>query len=511
MRPGRRVTNTRKEPQKSPVVGIISAAKNRVKRDKMTYPTGSERLDPGDNPKVNSTTSIESLITTLAPIFGDRLSTTDADRADHAADVSHHGPHPPQAVCWPLTTDEVVSAVNACRENRVPLIPYGTGTAVEGGVVAVSGGLCLDTSRMDRILDVQARDMDATVQAGVTREQLNRHLATLPDQVFFPVDPGADASLGGMAATSASGSNTVRYGSMRDRVLSLKAVMADGSVVRTAGRARKSVAGYDLTALLVGSEGTLAVITEVTLRLSPIPEAISAAVCCFETIESAIDAVIDCLVAGIPLARMELLDEIQIEAVNRFSGLQNTVLPTVFFEFNGSESAVLEQSEAAGRITTKHGGSEFRFATDDAERRRLWQARHDGYYATLGLREGSTGYVTDVCVPVTALAEAIARTRHELRDCSIPAPLFGHVGDGNFHVVFPILPGDAEELAEVQSISDRIANHALALGGTTTGEHGIGLGKRHLLEREHETGVAVMRSIKQALDPLGILNPGKVL
>lgn len=460
---------------------------------------------------MTSTSNIEGLIETLTPIFGDRLSTTDADRANHAADVSHHGPHPPQAVCWPLTTDDVVSAVNACRQDRVPLIPYGTGTAVEGGVAAVSGGLCLDTSRMNRILDVQARDMDATVQAGVTREQLNRHLATLPDQVFFPVDPGADASLGGMAATSASGTSTVRYGSMRDRVLSLEAVMADGSTVRTAGRSRKSVAGYDLTALLVGSEGTLGIITEVTLRLSPVPEAIAAAVCCFDSIEAAVNAVIDCLVAGIPLARMELLDEVQIEAVNRYSELDNTVLPTVFFEFNGSEAAVLEQSEAAGRITAVHGGSEFRFATDDAQRNRLWQARHDGYYATLGLREGSTGYVTDVCVPVTALAEAIARTRKELVDCDIPSPIFGHVGDGNFHVVFPILPGDADELSEVQAISDRIAGHALELGGTTTGEHGIGLGKRHLLEREHGTGVAVMRSIKQALDPLGILNPGKVL
>ena len=454
---------------------------------------------------------LAGLLETLAPRFGERLSTSDADRADHAADVSHHGPHPPQAVCWPLTTLEVVAAVDACRRHRVPLIPYGTGTAVEGGVVAVYGGLCLDTGRMDRIVEVHPRDMDATVQAGVTREQLNRHLAELDSGVFFPVDPGADASLGGMAATSASGTNAVRYGTMRDRVLAVEAVMADGSVVRTAGRARKTVAGYDLTALLVGSEGTLGVITEVTLRLAAVPQAISSAVCGFDSIEAAVDAVIDCLVDGIPLARMELLDEVQIEAVNRYSGLDNTVQPTVFFEFHGSEAAVVEQAEAVGRITAGHGGSDFRWATDKAQRERLWQARHDGYYAALGLREGSTGYVTDVCVPVTALAEAIARTRRDLEGCSVPAPIFGHVGDGNFHVVFPIRPGDADELAEVQRISDRIAEHALDLGGTTSGEHGIGLGKRHLLEREHGPGVEVMRAIKRALDPLGILNPGKVL
>ena len=471
-------------------------------------------MPPGDSSIVTDTPQapgFAALLEDLEPIFGERLSTATADCDDHAADVSHHGPRPPQAVCWPVTTLEVVAAVDACRGHRVPLIPYGTGTAVEGGVVAVTGGLCLDTSRMDQILAVHPRDMDATVQAGVTREQLNRHLEEFESGVFFPVDPGADASLGGMAATSASGTNAVRYGTMRDRVLGVEAVMADGSVVQTAGRARKSVAGYDLTALLVGSEGTLGVITQVTLRLAPLPQAIAAAVCGFESIEAAVEAVIDCLVAGIPLARMELLDEVQIEAVNRYSGLDNRVQPTVFFEFHGSDNAVIEQSEHVERITAVHGGSDFRWATDEAQRRRLWQARHDGYYATLGLREGSTGYVTDVCVPVTALAEAIARTRKELEGCSVPSPIFGHVGDGNFHVVFPIRPADADELAEVQRISDRIAEHALDLGGTTSGEHGIGLGKRHLLEREHGAGVDVMRAIKQALDPLQILNPGKVL
>tara|TARA_B100000029_G_scaffold80614_1_gene71880 strand:+ start:584 stop:1480 length:897 start_codon:yes stop_codon:yes gene_type:complete len=298
---------------------------------------------------------------------------------------------------------------------------------------------------------------------------------------------------------------------MRDRVLGLQVVLADGSVVSTAGRARKSVAGYDLTSLMVGSEGTLGVITEVTVRLAPTPEAISAATCGFPSIEQAVETVIDCLVAGIPLARMELLDAVQIEAVNRFSGLQNPICPTIFFEFHGSQASVVEQSEATGRIAAAHGGTGFEWATKEEDRLRLWQARHDGYYATLGLREGSTGYVTDVCVPVTALAEAIARTRALLTGCSVPSPLFGHVGDGNFHVVFPILPGDQRELDEVKTISDQIADIALDLGGTTTGEHGIGLGKRHLLAREHATGITAMRAIKQALDPHGIMNPGKVL
>ncbi len=451
------------------------------------------------------------LLETLSPHFGERLSVSDADRDEHAADVSHHDPARPQVVCWPETTDEVVRVVNACRDLVVPLVPYGAGTAVEGGVVATAGGLCLDTSRMNRILAIHPRDMDATVQAGVTREQLNARLEEQDTGTFFAVDPGADASLGGMAATSASGSNSVRFGTMRDNVLAVEAVMADGSVIRTSGRARKSVAGYDLTALLVGSEGTLGVITEVTLKLAPLPTAIAAAVCPFATIDGAVDAVIECLARGIPLARMELLDEVQMDAVNRYSGFDHARQPTVFFEFLGSESAVVEQSEAVGRIVAEFGGSDFCWATDEAERERLWQARHDGYYATLALREGSIGYVTDVCVPVTAMAECIRRARQELVGCSVPAPLYGHVGDGNFHVVFPIRPGDAAELAEVRRISDAIADHALALDGTITGEHGVGLGKRHLLEREHGPGVAVMRVIKQALDPLGILNPGKVL
>ena len=464
-----------------------------------------------ERPDTVDAAQLAALLETLTSQFPNRISTTESDLAGHAADVSHHQPRAPQAVCWPLTTTEVVAAVDACRKHRVPLIPYGTGTAVEGGVVAVCGGLCLDTSRMNRILAVHPRDMDATVQAGVTHLELNRQLSETETGLFFPVDPGADASLGGMAATSASGSTAVRYGTMRDRVLAVEAVMADGSVVRTAGRARKTVAGYDLTALLVGSEGTLGVITEVTLRLAPVPQAVSAAVCGFDSVEAAVDAVIDCLVDGIPLARMELLDEVQIEAVNHYSGLQNTIQPTVFFEFHGSETAVAEQTEATRQITSRHGGSDFRFATDQDDRDRLWQARHDGYYATLALRDGSTGYVTDVCVPVTALAEAITRTRRELDRTDVPSPLFGHVGDGNFHVVFPIQPGDPDELAQVQQISDRIAEIALDLGGTTTGEHGIGLGKRHLLEREHPAGIAVMKAIKQALDPLDILNPGKVL
>ena len=454
---------------------------------------------------------ITGILPGLAEKLGNRLSTGEDERRDHGADVSHHAAAWPDAVAFPETTEEVAAIVAACASASVPVVPYGTGTAVEGGVVAVAGGLCIDTSRMNRIIEVHPRDLDAVVQAGVTREQLNEWLGREHPGVFFPVDPGADAALGGMVATSASGTNAVRYGTMRGNTLALEVVLADGTVVRTGSRARKSVAGYDLTALFVGSEGTLGVITEATLRLAPVPEASSAAVCPFPDIESAVEAVIDCLVAGVPLARMELLDEVQLDAVNRYSGLDYAVAPTVFFEFHGSAAAVVEQSEAVGRVASRHGGQEFRWATDGGERSRLWQARHDGYYATLGLRDGSIGYVTDVCVPVTALAECIGRTKAELADATVPAPLFGHVGDGNFHVVFPILPGNREELAQVERLSRRIAEIALELGGTCTGEHGIGLGKRELLAREHGPGVEVMRAIKRALDPQGIMNPGKVL
>ena len=453
----------------------------------------------------------EQVIRVLRERFGDRLSAEIASRDEHGHDVSHHKPQPPDAVVFPENTNDVAEIVRLCAAHRVAVIPFGTGTAVEGGVLAVRGGICIDLRRMNRILRASADDRDATVEAGVTRGQLNRHLDELGCGLFFPVDPGADASLGGMAATRASGSAAVYYGTMRDNVLGLTVVLADGRVIRTGGRARKSSAGYDLTRLFVGSEGTLGIITELTLKLARIPEAITAAVCPFDSIEAAVNTVMAVMSAGIPMARIELLDEVQIEAVNRYSGLTNKVAPTLFLEFQGSKSAVVEQAQAAGEILKRHGGGAFTWAADQSERDRLWQARHDAYYASLALRPGGAGYVTDVCVPISQLAECIARTKRQIAGTKIPAPLYGHVGDGNFHVVFIIDPHNPAELAEVEEHSRRIVGFALELGGTCTGEHGIGLGKLDALEQECGEAVDVMRSIKLALDPHNILNPGKVV
>lgn len=447
----------------------------------------------------------------LRALLGERCSELADDQSKHAKDVSHHVGPPPDCVVFPESNDEVVSIVRLCHERHMPLIPFGSGTAVEGGVVAVHGGVCVDLTRMNRIERFSPADMDVTVQAGVTRMQLNKFLDESNTNLYFPIDPGADCTLGGMTATRASGTAAVRYGTMRERVLGLTAILATGEIIRAGSRARKSSAGYDLAHLFVGSEGTLGVITEVTLRLARKPDAISAAVCAFAEIDAAVSAVIAILAAGIPMARMELLDEVQMSAVNRYSGLNYRETPTLFFEFHGSASSVVEQSEAAGAIVRQFSTEPFQWATDETERRRLWQARHDGYYAALALRPNGVGYVTDVCVPISNLAECIRRAKQTLRASRIPAPLFGHVGDGNFHIVFSIDPNSAEELAEVQRLSDELITHALALDGTCSGEHGIGLGKRAALRREFGAGVDVMRAIKAALDPHGIMNPGKVL
>jgi len=440
-----------------------------------------------------------------------RLETALDVRTEHGHDVSHHIARPPQAVLFAESTADVSEAVAVCAAHRVPIIPFGTGTAVEGGVVATRGGLCIDLSRMDGILEVNAADMDASVQAGVTRMQLNRHLEQVAPGLHFPVDPGADASLGGMAATCASGSAAVRYGTMRHNVLGLTVVLADGRTIRTGGRARKSSSGYDLTRLFVGSEGTLGIITEVTLKLARLPTAISAAVCDFPSVEAAVDCVIDVLSAGVPMARIELLDEVQMAASNRFSHLDYAESPTLFIEFQGSPTGVVEDARQVEGFAKRHGGGDFRWAVDAADRERLWRARHDAYYASLALRPNGKGFVTDVCVPVSRLTECILRTKSYLRHTRIPAPLYGHVGDGNYHVVFVIDPDSPHELREVQRISRQITADALAVGGTCTGEHGIGLGKLDELEREHGAAVDVMRAIKAALDPLGLMNPGKVL
>jgi D-lactate dehydrogenase (cytochrome) len=450
------------------------------------------------------------LVTDLRALLGERLSTGVSVREHHSRGETYLPPYPPDAVAFPETTDEVVAVVKACAENGVPMIAFGAGTSLEGHISALHGGVCIDLSRMNRVLRVSPEDMDATVEAGVTHRQLNRQLRGTG--LFFSVDPGADASLGGMAATRASGTTAVRYGTMRENVLGLTVVLADGRVIKTGGRARKSASGYDLTRLFVGSEGTLGVITEVTVRLHGLPEGVSGATCSFETIGGAVDTVITTIQLGIPVARIELLDEVQIDAVNRHSGLTLPVAPTLFLEFHGaSERSVAEQAEMVKEIAAEHGGLGFQWATDSDERARLWKARHDAYFASLALRPGSVGVTTDVCVPISKLAECIVETKKDLASSSMIAPLVGHVGDGNFHLVYVIDPNSEAELAEAKRLNERMVRRALAMGGTCTGEHGVGYGKIGFLEAEHGEGLSVMRMIKRALDPQNVMNPGKMI
>ena len=445
----------------------------------------------------------------LRALLGERLSTSAAVREQHGHDESYHPGHPPDAVAFVLSTEEAAEVVEICARHGRPVIPFGTGTSLEGHVAALHGGISLDLTRMDAVLEVNAEDLDCRVQAGVTRKQLNTYLRDTG--LFFPIDPGADASLGGMTATRASGTNAVRYGTMRENVLGLTVVLADGRVIRTGGRARKSAAGYDLTRLLVGSEGTLGVITEIQLRLYGIPEAISAAVCSFETLEGAVNTVIATIQSGIPVARIELLDEVQMDAINRYSQLDYPVLPTLFFEFHGTERGAEEQVEMVGQIAGEFGGSEFRWARAQEDRAKLWQARHDAYYAALALRPGSKGWATDVCVPISRLAECILETRKDIDASGLLAPIVGHVGDGNFHLSFIIDPDDPEEMKRTEALNDRMVMRALAMNGTCTGEHGIGTGKMKFLQAEHGEAVGVMRQIKLALDPHNIMNPGKIV
>ncbi len=446
----------------------------------------------------------------LCSLLGARFSTDSDVRDTHARDASYHIGTSPDAVVFPETDEEVSAIVKVCSKYNIPIIPYGTGTGVEGAVVANEGTICVSLKEMNRILNVNETDRDAKVQAGVTRGQLNDHLTQLGTQLHFPVDPGADASLGGMVATRASGTSAVHYGTMMENVLGLTVITADGSRIDTGGRARKSAAGYDLTRLFIGSEGTLGVITEITVKLTRLPEAIAAAVCAFPTVEAAVNTVIKVMDVGISIARIELLDKLQMDAVNKYSDLDYEVAPTLFFEFHGSANAVADSSEIAGIIASAHGSSDFRWATDENERNKLWQARYNSYYAALNLRPGSVGYVTDVCVPISRLAECIAKTKSVLTKSNLLATMLGHVGDGNFHVVFPLEPGNNEELAEARIISDQIVDIALDMEGTCTGEHGIGIGKRSALAKEHGSSVDIMRSIKHALDPQNIMNPGKL-
>jgi len=454
---------------------------------------------------------LERLTAELVSALGPgQVSESEAVRAQHGVGESYHPAAPPDLVVWPRSTEEVVAVVDRCRAHGVPIVPFGAGTSLEGHVAALHGGVCLDMTRMNRILRLSLEDMDVSVEAGVTRKQLDARLR--PEGVFFPVDPGADATVGGMVATGASGTTTVRYGAMRENVLSLTVVTAQGRVVRTRSRARKSSAGYDLTRLFVGSEGTLGVITEATLRVYPTPEAISSAVCSFPSLEDAVACVIRTIQLGVPVARIELLDDVQMDAVNRRSGLAYPVAPTLFLEFHGSPAGVAEQSEEVKRIASELGGGDFAWATSEEERRRLWEARHASYEASLALRPGAKGFVTDVCVPVSRLAQCVAEARAGVEEAGLLAPIVGHAGDGNFHVCVLVDPGDPEELARVQEFGERLARRAIELGGTCTGEHGVGYGKAHLLELEHGAeGVELMRSVRAALDPDGIMNPGKVL
>ncbi|HVM67825.1 MAG TPA: FAD-linked oxidase C-terminal domain-containing protein [Acidimicrobiales bacterium] len=453
---------------------------------------------------------IDAVIDDLRASLGDRVSTATAVRDEHGRDEGWHPPAAPDAVAFPMTTEEVVAIVRACATRRVPLVPYGAGTSLEGNVTALHGGVTVDLSRMDRVLEVNVDDLDCRVEAGVTRSSLNRVLAR--DGLFFPIDPGADATLGGMAATRASGTNAVRYGTMKDNVLGLTAVLADGSVVRTGTRARKSSAGYDLTRLLVGSEGTLGVITEVALRLYGVPEVIGGAVCSFATLAGAVRAVIEAVQLGVPVARLELLDEVQVDACNRHSGLALPVEPLLLVEFHGSPVTVADHAAAFEAVASAHGGSGWEWTTDAGARERLWAARHHAYYAAKALRPGALAIPTDVCVPISRLADCIVETRTDIDRTGLLAPIVGHVGDGNFHVVVLFDPSNDDEVAAAHALNARLIARAQAMGGTCTGEHGVGYGKLEFMAGEHGTGaLAMMAAVKRALDPDGILNPGKVV
>lgn len=460
-------------------------------------------------PSVLSDAARAALIADLQRLLGDRCTTGLTQLEHHSHGESWHAPGEPDVVVFPLSTEDVRAAVVAASRHGAPVVPFGIGSALEGHVNAIRGGVSIDLSRMNRVLRVSAEDLDATVEAGVTHRQLNKALANTG--VHFWMDPGADATIGGMAATRASGTTAVRYGTMRDAVLGLTVVLADGLVIRTGGRARKSSSGYDLTRLFVGSEGTLGVITEVTVRLHGLPEAVSAAVCPFDSMEGAVETVITTIQLGIPVARIELLDDVQMEAVNRYSHLTYPAKPTLFFEFHGtSTESVSEHARTVQEIATENGGPDFHWATTTEDRAKLWHARHNAFYAALALRPGSKPWTTDVCVPISRLAECILETRRELQQSRLVAPLVGHVGDGNFHVIFVLNPDDPRELAEAKDINARLVHRALAMGGTCTGEHGVGIGKIEYLTEEHGDALDVMKAIKRALDPDNRMNPGKI-
>ena len=452
----------------------------------------------------------DAVVSELISLLGDRFTTAESIRGHHAHGEGWDRPVLPGGVCFPESTEDVAAIVGACAQHRTPIVPFGAGSSLEGHVVPPAHGVSVDMTRMNRILQVSQKALDCRVQAGVTRQQLDAHLQ--PQGVFFPVDPGADATLGGMTATGASGTTTVRYGAMRENVLGLTVVLADGTLVQTGGRARKSSAGYDLTRLLIGSEGTLGIITEVQLRLHGIPEAISAAVCQFDRIGDAIDTVIEALQIGVDLARSELVDEVMMKGFALHSGLDEYAQqPTLFLEFHGTPESVEEQGRLLTEICNNNGGSEVRRATRTEDRSRLWKARHDAYYACIALAPGRRGMITDACVPLSRLTECIEATQSDIREHGLLAPIVGHIGDGNFHCQLMCDPDNEDEVAAAKSFVTRLAERAIQLGGTCTGEHGVGSGKIDLVERQHGDAVQVMRAIKQALDPLNLMNPGKVV
>ena len=451
----------------------------------------------------------EAVLSELRAILGDRLSTGESDRELHGASETFHRAPPPDAVAFPLNTAEVSRVLKVCNDNGVPVIGWGAGTSLEGHALAIHGGLVIDLMRMDRVLEVRAEDMLAVVQPGVTREALNTELRATG--LMFPVDPGANASIGGMAATRASGTTAVRYGTMRQNILALEVVLADGRVIRTGTRAAKSSAGYDLTALMVGSEGTLGIITELTLRLHGQPEDVAAAVCAFPSLTEAVTCVAQTMQLGIPMARIEFMDPMAMRAINLDMGSAYPEEPHLMIEFNGSPDAVRANAEAFGEIAAEHGGKGFQWASTLEERNRLWAARHNSYWATLKLRPGATGVVTDICVPMSELPGAVAAATADMEAAGLLGDIVGHVGDGNFHTLMLVEPGNAGEIATAKRIARRMADRAIAVGGTISGEHGIGVGKRDLMLDQHGEACAVMSAIKRALDPNNIMNPGKLL
>ena len=454
--------------------------------------------------------AVKVVIAALTAKFGNRLVTSQAVREQHANTTTWIASEPPDAVVFPQTTDDVQDVVRICAAHRMPVIPFGTGTSLEGHVNAPHGGVSIDFRDMNRVLAVNSQDLDCVVEPGITRKQLNEHLR---DQgLFFPLDPGADASLGGMAATRCSGTNAVRYGTMKDNVLALKVVLPNGELMTTARRAKKSAAGYDLTRLMVGSEGTLGVITELTLKLSGIPEAISGGVCPFPSVEAACNAAIATIQSGIPVARIELLDELQVKATNLYSKLALPEVPMLFVEFHGSPAGVAEQSERFGEIARDLGGGPFEWATRPEDRTRLWQARHDAYWAGRGLRPGAQAVATDVCVPISRLAECVTATQREIAELRLVAPILGHVGDGNFHLTLLVDMADPAEVTAAKILCERLVERALAMDGTCTGEHGVGQGKMKYLAGElGHPALEAMAAIKRALDPDNIMNPGKIV